>query len=448
MEEKLETSVDEDAFDPERESNKGEAKKGKLSERLKNGLPSNFGRVAGISFTILAIAIVTMIVISSNDDEEVRVSAGTTTEADMPGDSPSAPPIYGGTTVETEDIIESRIEEFEDSSNNATSSISDFEFFSDAARLQEELPVNNDDLFDTNQSLGYIAMSQRPSSRNEVNPDNFVPDVDEVTRDELKKPYDFAKMVNAAAIDIAEWDAEIKRMAEVTNTNVWHQSNGKTINSIQEKDEVFEVPNHNYQSKVVEVVTKPAGNAITEPKPRYTFTPSEIHWVQLVSSCNTDEPGVIGELISGPARNARLLGSCSLTPLKRIFVKFDLMVIGKDQIVPIDTVILSSGEFRQSVEGKVDNHYFARYVPFILANFMGAYADALVTTTSLDDNNGGSVTQVNSIPDTNDQLKFAGGRTLQALLPGLENSLNRPATGYLKQHTIYPLMFRAPAKIL
>ena len=156
----------------------------------------------------------------------------------------------------------------------------------------------------------------------------------------------------------------------------------------------------------------------------------------------------MAEVISGPAKNARLLGSCSLTPLKRIFVKFDLMVIGKDQIIPIDAVVLSAGELRQSVEGKVDNHYFARYVPFIIANFMGAYADALVTTTSLDDNNGGSVTQVNSIPDTNDQLKFASGRTLQALLPGLENSLNRQPTGYLKQYTIFPLMFRAKAEIL
>ena len=443
MDESLDNSVDENAFDPEYET----TKKQPLKERLKAGLPKNFGKVSAISFSILLVATIAIIFISDNGDQSSKVQAGLTTEADMPIDTPSDPPIYGGKTDETSEILESREDEFKAKSDAGESSIADFEFFAEAVDMQEALPVNNSDLFDTDSTMAYIAMSQRPSSGNEVNPDNFTPDVDEVTREELKKPYDFAKMVNEAAIDIAAWDNEIKQMASVTDANVWYSS----INSIENSDRNIE-PNYitdaNSEQYGVTNVESSNIDGSQNVEPFYTFTPSEIQWIQLLSSCNTDEPGVMAEVISGPAKNARLLGSCSLTPLKRIFVKFDLMVIGKDQIIPIDAVVLSAGELRQSVEGKVDNHYFARYVPFIIANFMGAYADALVTTTSLDDNNGGSVTQVNSIPDTNDQLKFASGRTLQALLPGLENSLNRQPTGYLKQYTIFPLMFRAKAEIL
>lgn len=443
MDESLDSSVDESAFDPDYET----TKKQPIAQRLKAGLPKNFGRVSVISFSILVVATITIIIISDDGDKNATVKAGVTTEADMPTDTPSEPPIYGGKTDETSDILESREEEFNAKANAGESSIADFEFFTEAVDLQEDLPVNNDDLFDNDSTMAYIAMSQRPTSQKEVNPDNFTPDVDEVTREELKKPYDFAKMVNAAAIDIAAWDNEIKQMASVTDVNVWHSSSNSKENSDISLEPNVTI-NANSRQNLATQIESSNINESQDVKPFYTFTPSEIQWIQLISSCNTDEPGVIAEVISGPARNARLLGSCSLTPLKRIFVKFELMVIGKEQIIPIDAVVLSAGELRQSVKGKVDNHYFSRYVPFIIANFMGAYADALVTTTSLDDNNGGSVTQVNSIPDTNDQLKFASGRTLQALLPGLENSLNRQPTGYLKQHTIFPLMFRAKAEIL
>ena len=109
--------------------------------------------------------------------------------------------------------------------------------------------------------------------------------------------------------------------------------------------------------------------------------------------------------------------------------------------------MLDTNTLRQSVSGKVDNHYFSRYVPFILANFAGAYAESLVSSTTIDTDDGGSVEQVNRIPDESDQFKYALGRTAQELLPPLANSINRPATGYLDQYKVFPMLYRTTVAI-
>lgn len=432
--------IDENAFDPESIDDKEKGVKA-IKSRLKNGLPKNFKKIA-ISCAVILVSAVFILTLMPSSNDEAVVTAARPTPADMPVESPTTAPLLEGNTLENDTINKSIDNAFNAASESGTSLISGFSFYEDVKNKEDNDPTRGEDSISRDKAISLMAMSQTAASH-DANPDNITDNRNGVSSEQMRNPFNLLELVNDAAIDTSSWDDQIKQMSAAASDNTWSRSSSAydpPASQIAPQQQPIE-------TSVNAQAVHSGGSGPEETVFKHRLVPSQIEWVQLISSCNTDEPDFIAEIVSGPNARSKLLGKCSLTPLKRIYAQLSTLITPDKQVVVIDGVLLSANEFRQSLSGRIDNHYFSRYMPFILANFAGAYAESLVSQTTVDDSNGGSVTQVNAIPKASDQLKYAGGRTLQSLLPGFAKSLSRPPTGYLKQHSVYPMMYRKEAII-
>ena len=415
-----------------------------ISSRIKKGIPP--AQRKGILYSIGALIVggglmILFAVLGSSEDDKQQVFAASISESDVPSTDPGSAPIYGTDSVEYQAIQRKEDAKFEEASENKESSIDNLEFFNAAQNLQNGAIEKT---VDAEEESSYIraVSGQEKMIQNAQNPDRAAVNGD-YDKANLRIPYSFRQMVEDASVDHKSWSADIASMAATTKVNTRSSDAGNYTPPVERADANASTttPLSNGSTPVGSVN---GSDEIVQQEPQeyyYKINPTEIQWAILTSECNTDEPGILGEIISGPIKGSSLMGSCSLTPLKNVALQFDLAIY-KNEAYSIDAIALDSQKFRQSIPADVDNHYFSRYVPFLLSKFAGAYAESLITTTQLDTNDT-SVTQVTGIPDSSTQLKYAFGETLSALLPGLEAGLSRPPTGTVDRFKVFPILFRS-----
>lgn len=429
----------------------GDEKTSTMSDRLRSAVPKEYAKPMLTAGAVLVIAIVgfgLVSVIKSESDAEGRVSGVETVIEDIPQDNPNQGAIYGEDSPEAIAIREEENRQFDTAADAGESSVADLTFFDAAKNVQAEAVSTNDNDVENSDFYQYTKAQQNVTA----NPNAWERPKPKSDRDILRVPYDFATLVDEARVDSSDWGTTIENMAASSKEVEYGSSSGDFGTSTNEAglDSSSRTALNRTPRPEIEAEPVVASTLEEEPladKPFYTIAPTEIHWIQLVSMCNTDEPGVIAEFITGPLNGRRLMGTCSVTPTKRILLEMNAIVWEK-RAIAISSVALDPVSFQQSLQGKVDSHYFSRYVPFILANFAKGFAEALVSTTNVTLGNGTTVEQVNQLPDSNTQIKFAAGRTLEALLPTWEDKLDRKPTGTIPRHSVHALMFREPVDII
>lgn len=412
----------------------------KYKERLKQGISKDNAKGIKYSFFTITLGTAFMVIFASlgtDESNEQQIVAARISESDVPLLDESAAPIYGVDSLEYKAIRNKEDEDFVEAAEKMESSIDSLEFFNAADNLQRSAVVNDVDIREESSYLDSV-ISTEDYINKKINPDKRS-ERNSYNKANLRVAYDFRQMLENAAVEHEEWSTAITEMAASTKNPIFSSDSGNYIvNSKDDRSSGQADPDAKGNPNITSVVANQEN--LTNPI-YHKILPTEIQWAMLTSECNTDEPGIIGEIISGPIKGASLMGTCSITPLMNVAMEFNLAVYD-DQPYPIDAIALDAKKLRQSMPADVDRHFFSRYIPFLISKFAGAYATSLITTTQLDTDDS-KVTQVNGIPDTSTQLKYAAGETLASLLPGLEAGLDRPPTGTVPQYKVFPILFRS-----
>ena len=428
-----------DLWGEEEENSTGNAQSKKPLFRISNPIRIEQRRSIILTFALVFISIFAFALIpllGGGDDDAAEVSATETSIKEIPDEDPSKKPLFGEDAPEVVEIKAARKEAFDQAAETGKSAIKGVSFFNDAQRqqdaaLEEAEPEEQDVLtFGLQHGQQTIHDSRRYGN---------------TQQQQKPKPYDFEAMVARAKIDTASWGDQIAKMAAV----VAKPSYGGDSSSRNSEGPTAEAPGKTDLGgdslQVVQDKSAPA-DAPPEPGAYYNVVPTEVHWLELISQINTDEPGVLAEAISGPLAGARFTGQAVVTPAKRIGIEFTQMVF-RDQVLSIQAIVLDPVSLQHSVEGDVDSHYFERYVPFIFAKFAEGYADSLVGTTTTNFESGGSVREDNAIEDAGKRMQYALGTTLEGLLPTWEAQLGRKPTGHYPKGSMLMTMFLSPASI-
>lgn len=98
---------------------------------------------------------------------------------------------------------------------------------------------------------------------------------------------------------------------------------------------------------------------------------------KLLTPISSDAPGpVLAEIVSGPLRGARVLGTATFSE-RQIVVRFNKVTIpNSDQMFQIDAVAVSS-DFSPGLATEVNNRYFQRVVLPAAAAFASSFGQAL-----------------------------------------------------------------------
>lgn len=425
--------------------------KDSLGKRLKSGFPKDYRKNVSWGGLILVLATAGFIGISMlsggpSDSVDANVEASPTSVTEIPNPSITDTKLYGVDSYDSAAAERASQEALDAAKSSGQSKIESIDFFEKATADQALI---DDQAFDAEVDepveRGVADGMQRTGKLRNYDPNanrtDYAPS--------------FAKLLEENRIDVESWHDDIGRMTADSDTYEYggdsasgkknypgddtEFSNSRSSNNFSAYDEdpgsatdssVQGADNDNYI---------PTGDY-------YTAVPTEIVWLELKGDLDTDEPGTIAEIISGPLKGARLMGAASVTVSKRIAIVYNQMIF-RDQIIPVRLVVLEPNSLRHSVEGRVDSHYFSRYFPFVLAKFSSAYAESLMSSITVINTDGTQTTQNNPLPDTNQQLKFAAGSALEGLLPTWEERLNRKPTGFLKRGTVLMAMFTSPVAI-
>lgn len=144
-----------------------------------------------------------------------------------------------------------------------------------------------------------------------------------------------------------------------------------------------------------------------------------LEYGQLLLEANTDAPGpVMAQIVSGPLRGSRVLGSFTSTD-KYITLNFNTVIIdGIDY--PIEAVAVDPDTTLPGMVTEIDNRYFKRIILPVAAEFITGFADALsesgTTSVFISDS---SVTESTSDKDTEQEVASGiseGGDKLSEIL--------------------------------
>lgn len=415
------------------------AKKKSLGSKIGEAVPKAYRKKLFTSFGIIVVGILLFIFFSATPKKDAGelVEAVATAEVDIPQDSATEAPIYGSNSPESIAIDEEEDRVFTEAAETGETSVANLTFFDKAVDRQNEALTTSENFGDDSEYYESMVETQqtRPTpgaTRNRRT---------NIEREQLRVAYDFALMLDEVSIDTSNWSNEISAMYLPDKAPSYSSSIRQAVVEVDPANQ------SSAQSQSANTTTVNTGDEAAPVVGSYhTIMPTEVQWVQLISECNTDDPGIIGEIFTGKLRGSRLMGTCTITPSKRILVQFNSLIL-RDQVVGIDAIALDPQTLRQTLAGRINNHYFSRYAPFVIANFSAAYAQSLtsMTTTTVGDDT--SVEEVSEIPDSKDQLRYAGGKTLETFLPIWSAALARPATGTIKQHTVLTTMFRTQVAI-
>ena len=175
-----------------------------------------------------------------------------------------------------------------------------------------------------------------------------------------------------------------------------------------------------------------AGNTAVTSTPIYKA--GDILYAILETSINTDEPGpILAKIVSGPLKDARIIGNLTLAGeyAQKVMLQFSVINIpNMPNSVPFSAVGIDPDTARTALASNVDNHYLLRYGTLFASAFMEGMSQAVLSSI----NNPGFETDGNGVivgssvtPTVRDQIISGFGQVGQQLSEK-SNLFNRPAT--------------------
>ncbi|MFG6082217.1 DotG/IcmE/VirB10 family protein [Paracoccus litorisediminis] len=106
--------------------------------------------------------------------------------------------------------------------------------------------------------------------------------------------------------------------------------------------------------------------------------PGDVLYAETMTSVNSDLPSpVMAEVVHGPHKGARLVGSFTSDPASaRMVVTFATMTFADGRVVDINGVAVDGKSAETAVASDVERRYVARYAPILAATFINGYAQA------------------------------------------------------------------------
>lgn len=178
-----------------------------------------------------------------------------------------------------------------------------------------------------------------------------------------------------------------------------------------------------------------------------TINAGTLSYAILGPGINTDEPGPVwADIVSGPAKGARVLGSFTTNP-ESATITFDVMSInGYD--VDIQAYAVDPDTERTGIQDAVNHHYLERYGMLIAAAFVQGYAESMTDTTTVVQPDGTSTTTRQALPDAGDQLMAGVGKAGEKLVPIMEKRFDRPNTITTKKGRPIGILFMRGINVL
>lgn len=162
---------------------------------------------------------------------------------------------------------------------------------------------------------------------------------------------------------------------------------------------------------------------------------------------DSDAPGMVAiELSTPPLDGAKSISSNVEVRGDYIYAEFNELIF-KGKSHPIQAILINPNNMRAGYSDEVDNHYFERWVPFLIAAFGSGYPDTLTDSTSVVGSDGTVTTQTNKIDSTRDRAKYAAGRGLEKTLPILERQFDRPKSVYMYNNSEIGIWFLKTADL-
>ena len=180
----------------------------------------------------------------------------------------------------------------------------------------------------------------------------------------------------------------------------------------------------------------------------HQIVPGDVHFANMYTSINSDTfvsiPAEVRD--GGPLDGARLIGAPERLGDTRIGLVFSSLYL-HGQTYRIRAIGVDPYTLEPAMATKVDHHRLERYGSLALAAVLSGYADALRGTTTIS-GAGTTVTLTESIPDADDQLLYAVGRVGTAIVPRLQQNMNRPPTVHVSNKNGVGIMFLSPVSII
>ncbi|MBI1326510.1 MAG: hypothetical protein GC136_02600 [Alphaproteobacteria bacterium] len=139
--------------------------------------------------------------------------------------------------------------------------------------------------------------------------------------------------------------------------------------------------------------------ALMQEQKKKTLVPAgKIEYAQLITEANTDAPGpVLAEIVSGPLRGSRLLGSFRDTN-DYLTLSFNTVVYKKESI-PIEAVAVNPDNALPGLVSEIDRKYWSRVILPAAARFIEGMGEAIAesgsTTVTVD--GGAAVSSQNDL---------------------------------------------------
>ncbi|MFT9089635.1 MAG: hypothetical protein ABF479_01255 [Gluconacetobacter sp.] len=163
-----------------------------------------------------------------------------------------------------------------------------------------------------------------------------------------------------------------------------------------------------------------------------------------VTASNSDQSGtpVIADVVSGPFTDARLIGSFQRQE-DRLIVKFNQLVIGKDDPISVNAIALSPATMETAVASDVNEHYVTRIVLPAGAAFVQSLGQAMQSTNTQSYTAGLGVSSFThlSLPQ---QLGVAAGGAGQALGEMIQKATPQQDTVTLNAREGIGVIFLSP----
>ncbi len=153
------------------------------------------------------------------------------------------------------------------------------------------------------------------------------------------------------------------------------------------------------------------------------------------ATLDSDQPGpALAEIISGPWRGARVIGSFQRLG-RRLILQFRELATTDGRSIAIDAYAIDPATDRSAVASHVDSHFFARWGGLIAASFLEGFGDAV--SRSGTSSYGGVYGSGWSAPEYSlgDETWIAAGKVGGRMARHMEQAFDTPPTVVLESGT-------------
>lgn len=173
------------------------------------------------------------------------------------------------------------------------------------------------------------------------------------------------------------------------------------------------------------------------------YKAGDIIFAIMETSVNSDEPGpVLSEVISGPLKGAKLIGSFKRVDAQ-LFIEFSLLSApNKDQSLPVKAVAIDPQTARTALSTNVDYHRLLRYSTLFASSFLQGVGDAILAGIQPETwVTGESITISDVSVSTRDAALVGLGEVGTKMGEKLDPLFDRPPTVTLDSGTSIGLLF-------